>query len=95
MEDHTRKLQKKAWEEVLVGYDNGSPVCGIYGRSSGTITSSRNVTFSENVPIIIPVSDFEGVQILSRKTISNNDLDEHDSFDTGIDRTSQQIQAEG
>ena len=46
---YTSKLEDKAWEGVLIGYDNDSPTYRIYDRSSGKIFSSRNVTFIEQV----------------------------------------------
>eukprot|EP00903_Cladosiphon_okamuranus_P019947 g18331.t2 len=42
VEGHTTKLQARAWEGALVGYDNDSPTFRIYNRTTGRITSSRN-----------------------------------------------------
>ena len=43
-EGHRDKLDQKAWEGVLVGYNNDSPTYRIYGNANGKIVSSRNVT---------------------------------------------------
>ncbi|CAN0071549.1 unnamed protein product, partial [Sphacelaria rigidula] len=46
-ERHHSKLEEKAWEEVLVGYDSDSLSYRIYNRYSEKISSSRNVTLIE------------------------------------------------
>eukprot|EP00752_Nemacystus_decipiens_P017171 g15384.t1 len=60
VEGHTTKLQPKAWEGVLVGYNNDSPTFRIYDRATGRITSSRNVTFIESPPAVLPPADISG-----------------------------------
>eukprot|EP00903_Cladosiphon_okamuranus_P021709 g19958.t1 len=60
VEGHTTKLQPRAREGVLVGYDNDSPTFCIYNRTTGHITSSRNVTFIESPPVVLPPADSSG-----------------------------------
>ena len=60
VEGHTTKLQPRAWEGVLVGYDNDSPTFRIYNRTTGRVTSSRNVTFIETPPAVVPPADSAG-----------------------------------
>ena len=48
-EGHRDKLDQRAWEGVLVGYNNDSPTYRIYGNANGKIGSSRNVTSIECV----------------------------------------------
>ncbi len=56
VEGHTTKLQPKAWEGVLVGYNNDSPTFRVYDRRTGRVTSSRNVTFIETPPAVLPIA---------------------------------------
>ena len=56
-EGHTTKLQPRAWEGVLVGYDDDSPTFRVYDRTTGRVGSSRNVTFIEPAPPQIPLYD--------------------------------------
>ena len=48
-EGHRDKLDQRAWEGVLVGYNNDSPTYRIYYDTNSKIVSSRNVTFIECV----------------------------------------------
>ena len=60
VEGDTTKLQPKAWEEVLVGYNNDSPSFHVYNRKTRRITSSRNVTFIEEPQVLLPAADASG-----------------------------------
>ena len=54
VEGYTPKLQPKAWEGVLVGYDSDKPTFRVYDRSPGRISCSRNVSFIEERPTVLP-----------------------------------------
>ena len=60
IEGHVTKLQPKAWEGVLVGYNDDSPTFRVYNRATGRITSSRNVSFIEPAPAVLPTADISG-----------------------------------
>eukprot|EP00903_Cladosiphon_okamuranus_P014960 g13848.t1 len=60
VEGYTTKLQARAWEGVLVGYDNDRPTFRIYNRTTGRITSSPHVTFIEPPPAVLPPADSSG-----------------------------------
>ena len=60
VEGHTTKLQPKAWEGVLVGYNNNSPSFRVYNRETTRITSYRNVTFIEEPQVVLPAADESG-----------------------------------
>ena len=57
---YTTKLQPKAWEGVIVGYDSGKPTFRVYDRYTGIISSSRNVSFIEEPPTVLPTADSGG-----------------------------------
>ena len=42
---HHEKLDKRAWEGILVGYDNDKPTYRIHNSPIGKIVGFRNVTF--------------------------------------------------
>ena len=73
-EGHTSKLQPKAWEGVLVGYDDDSPTFRIYNRTTQQVLSSRNVTFIEPVLVLPPSvtteNDEEDIDISDLQTIA-------------------------
>eukprot|EP00752_Nemacystus_decipiens_P005704 g5162.t1 len=72
VEGHTTKLQPQAWEGVLVGYDNDSPTFRIYNRTTGRITSSRNVTFIESPPAILPAaSPFQPERVITASPLDD------------------------
>ena len=50
IETHIHKLEKKAWEGVMVGYGKDSRSYRIYNPHNRRITESRNVTFIETPP---------------------------------------------
>ena len=54
---HTGKLEEKAWEGRLVGYDANSPTYRIYNPASRNIIRSRNVTFIESPKITSKAED--------------------------------------
>ena len=60
VEGYTTKLQPKAWEGVLVGYDSDRPTVRVYDRYTGRISSSRNVSFIEEPPTVLPTADSGG-----------------------------------
>ena len=60
VEGHTTKLQPKAWEGVLVGYNNDSPSFRVYNRETKRITSSRNVTVIDEPQVVLPAADESG-----------------------------------
>ena len=69
-EGYRRKLQEKAWEGVLIGYDNDRPTFRVYDRTTGRIVSSRNVSFIEKSVAITPTTTAMG---------ENNDINEEDN----------------
>ena len=52
-EGHRDKLDQRAWEGVLVGYNNDSLTYRIYDNANSKIVSSRNVTFIECLEKVI------------------------------------------
>lgn len=64
MERCTIRLQEKAWERVLVGYDNDSRSFRVYVRT-GKAESSRNVSFIDQPPAVIPTTDEQGGNIMT------------------------------
>ncbi len=50
IETHVHKLEKKAWEGVMIGYGKDSRAYRIYNPHNRRITESRNVTFIETSP---------------------------------------------
>ena len=52
-EGHLRKLDPRAREGVLIGYDDDKPTYRIYFRETGQVTSTRNVAFTEKLPVSI------------------------------------------
>ena len=66
-EGHRGKLDQKAWEGVLVGYNNDSPTYRIYGNTNGKIVSSRNVAFIECVESNTP-SMFDDIDEGSKRS---------------------------
>lgn len=56
VEGYTRKLQHKAWEGVLIGYDNAKPTFRVYDRTTDRIVSSRNVSFIKKTAATIPTT---------------------------------------
>ena len=73
VERHISKLEEKAWEGVLVGYDSDSPTNRIYNRQTGRVVSSRNVTFIEQAARHISTD--------AQATWGRNDGDEDDIFE--------------
>ena len=61
-EGHRDKLQQRAWEGVLAGYNNDSPTYRIYDSTNSKIVSSRSVKFIECVESNTPsmVDDIVG-----------------------------------
>ena len=61
-EGHRDKLEQRAWEGVLVGYNNDSPTYRIYYNTNSKIVSSRSVKFIECVESNTPsmVDDIVG-----------------------------------
>ena len=57
---YTTKLQSKAWEGVLVGYDSDKPTFHVYDRCTGRISSSRNVSFIEEPLTVLPTAGAGG-----------------------------------
>ena len=62
VEWYTTKLQPKAWEGVLVGYDSDKPTLRVYDHYTGRISSSRNVSFIEEPPTALPTADSGGAR---------------------------------
>ncbi|CAB1104474.1 unnamed protein product [Ectocarpus sp. CCAP 1310/34] len=96
VEGHTNKLQPKAWEGILVGYNSDSPSFQVYNRETRRITSSRNVTFIEEPPAVIPtvdasdesVSDFEDKTASPDEYIINKGISLLEQTDTESTGTS-------
>eukprot|EP00903_Cladosiphon_okamuranus_P012044 g11309.t1 len=80
VEGHNTKRQPRAWEGVLVGYENDSPTFRIYNRTTGHITSSRNVTFIESSPAVLPPADSSG----DLETENESDSPDVDNINDGI-----------
>lgn len=57
VEGHTTKLQPKAWEGVLVGYNDDSPTFRVYNRETKRLASSRNVIFIEEPQAVLPPAE--------------------------------------
>ena len=57
-----RKLDPRAREVVLIGYDDDKPTYRIYFRETGQVTSTRNVVFSEVPPAAISTTTGAGRQ---------------------------------
>ena len=74
VERHQSKIEEKAWEGVLIGYDSDSPSYRIYNRYTGKISSSRNVTFIEQA-IGAPYSDRD---FSTLDTLDPDDSEQHD-----------------
>ncbi|CAB1109566.1 unnamed protein product [Ectocarpus sp. CCAP 1310/34] len=75
IEGHTTKLQAKAWEGVLVGYNDDSPTFRIYNRTTGRITSTRNVTFIEKPPAVLPIVEDVSGELAIDQEPGSTDMD--------------------
>ena len=74
---HRDKLDQRAWEGVLEGYNNDSPTYRIYDSTNGKIVSSCNVTsikcVESNTPSMVVDID-EGCK-------SSDDLENENEYD--------------
>ena len=59
---HHEKLDKRAWEGILVGYDNDKPTYRIHNSPIGKIVGFRNVTFIGQVENSTPSSRADDVE---------------------------------
>ena len=57
---YTTKLQSKGWEGVLVVYDSDKPTFRVNDRCAVRLSSSRNVSFIKEPPIVLPTADSGG-----------------------------------
>ena len=79
VEGFTKKLQARAWEGVLIGYDNDKPAFRVYDRHIGQVSSYRNVSFIEETPAVVPTTraswgiETEGTEV--------SNLDSDDTID--------------
>ncbi len=78
IETHTPKLGDRAWEGKLCGFSHNSRAYRIYNASKGTIVESRNVSFLETPPYIMPTPDYEIDR--SEQDAYISDVIDHTSF---------------
>ena len=65
VEGYTTKVQPKAWEGILVGYDSDKPTFRVYDRYTGSVSSSRNVSFIEEPHTVLSTADSGGKNLKS------------------------------
>ena len=84
---YTTKLQPKAWESVLVSCDIDKPTSHVYDRFTGRISSSRNVSFIEEPPTVLPTADSGGQETVGPDfdlKPASDFLDDHQSIKNGM-----------